>query len=531
MRLQWKYALIINLSVLILLAAFYMLLNIKAVDDLGDLYEKGLTRGAIFKEITEKTIRPLVEDEMASKEIAERTIPPLVEGNIEDRQTLYRKKLEGALRQLKERKPNEMRDVLDINVTIGMDAKIQASLIPNKEANDYINLTDEGVYEIRKKGFELYRTPQINGRDATAVIIPYSVEFVGEEFDTEPIDGFIQALFAGPDLANHLYRLRAMLLISIIVLSVLLVIIIDMMTTRWVIRPLQGMTEIIRRAEAGDPESLPQSYSSDEIGRVTYSLARMLRQLTGTHAKRIAALQQFAAGVAHEIRNPLNTIGMTAQHLQDLFSRNNVKSSDVEEARNLLDIVNYEIERLQRISEQFVTLNRPKTLNLELTDLNALIDQVIAEFKLMTENAKVMVITNYTTDLPQLQLDPDLIQQTLFNLIQNSIQAMPKGGRIYITTQPIQTLAGHGIEIEIRDTGVGIPPEIQERVFDAYFTTKESEGGMGLGLALAHQIITAHQGRIELKSQVGMGTAFQVYLPIESLASTPSDKSVSDKEE
>ena len=237
MRLQWKYALIINLSVLILLAAFYMLLNIKAVDDLGDLYEKGITRGAIFKEITEKTIRPIVEEKMASKEIAEKTIPPLVEDTIDDRQTRYREKLEHALRQLKKDKPNEMRDVLDINVTFGIDARIQASLIPNKAANDHINLTEEGVFEIRKKGFELYRTPQINGKDATAVIIPYSVEFVGEEFDTEPIDGFIQALFAGPDLANHLYRLRVMLLISIIVVSILLVIVIDMMTTRLVIRP------------------------------------------------------------------------------------------------------------------------------------------------------------------------------------------------------------------------------------------------------------------------------------------------------
>ena len=531
MRLQWKYALIINLSVLILLAAFYVLLNVKAVDDLGDLYEKGITRGAIFKEITEKIIRPIVEEKMASKEIAEQTIPPLVEGTIDDRQTRYREKLEHALRRLKKDNPNEMRDVLDINVTFGIDARIQASLIPNKAVNDHINLTEEGVFEIRKKGFELYRTPQINGRDATAVIIPYSVEFVGEEFDTEPIDGFIQALFAGPDLANHLYRLRVMLLISIIVVSVLLVIIIDMMTTRLVIRPLQGMMEIIRRAEAGESESLPQSYASDEIGRVTYSLARMLRQLTGTHAKRIAALQQFAAGVAHEIRNPLNTIGMTAQHLRDLFSQKNIKPNDIEEARNLLDIVNFEIEQLQRISEQFVTLNRPKTLDLKPTDLNVLIDQVIAEFTLMIENAKVAVVTNYATNLPKLQLDQGLIRQTLFNLIQNSIQAMSKGGRIYITTQPTQTLAGQGIEIEVRDTGIGIPPDIQERIFDAYFTTKESEGGMGLGLAIAHQIITAHQGRIELKSQVGMGTAFQIYLPIKNSASTPSDKSVSQKEE
>lgn len=513
MRLQWKYALIINLSVLIILAAFYMLLNVKAVDDLGGLYEQGIRRGARFKDIAEKTIRPSVENELGKRHV------------------LYREDLERALRELKVQEPNEMRDVLDINVTFGIDAKIQASLIPDKEADDYINLTNEGLYEIRKNGFELYRTPQINGKDTTAVIIPYSVDIVGEDFVSERIDGFIQALFAGPDLTNHLNRLRIMLLISIIVTSVLLIIIIDMMTTRWVIRPLQGMMEIIRRAEAGDPESLPQSYTFDEIGRVTYSLARMLRQLTGTHSKRIAALQQFAAGVAHEIRNPLNTIGMTAQHLRGLFSQGNIKSSDVEEARNLLEIVNFEIQQLQRITEQFVTLNRPKTLDLKLTDLNALSDQVIAEFTLMIENTKVTIVTNYATDLPQLQLDPGLIRQMLFNLIQNSIQAMPKGGRVYITTQPAQTLAGHGIEIEIRDTGVGISPEIQERIFDAYFTTKESEGGMGLGLAIAHQIITAHHGKIELKSQVGMGTAFQIYLPIKSLDSSPSNKSVSYKEE
>ncbi len=497
MRLQWKYALIINLSVLTILAAFYILVDIKAVDDLGDLYETGIRRGVTFKGIAEKTIRPLVESK------------------IEPLQQLYREELEHALRELKAQKPNEMRDVLDINVTYGIDTKIQASLIPNKDADDYINLTADDLREIRKNGFELYKTPRINGGEATAVIIPYLARVIGKDYFEEQITGFIQVLFAGPDFASYVYRLRFMLLISIIFVSVLLVIVIDMMTTRLVIRPLQGMMEIIRRAEAGAPESLPQSYASDEIGSVTYSLVRMLRQLTGVHSKRIAALQQFAAGVAHEIRNPLNTIGMTSQYLRDLFSHDNIKASDIKEAQDLLNIVNFEIQQLKRISEQFVTLNRPKTLDLKLTDLNTLMDQVIAEFKLMTENAKVEVITNYT-DLPHLQLDSGLIRQTLFNLIQNSIQAMPKGGRIYITTQPVQTLAGHGIEIEIRDTGVGISPEIQERIFDAYFTTRESEGGMGLGLALAHQIITAHRGKIELKSQVGMGTAFQIYLPIKS---------------
>ena len=331
---------------------------------------------------------------------------------------------------------------------------------------------------------------------------------------SEQITGIIQVFFEAPDIAKHIGELRLMHLIYMIVVSLLLVIIIYTTTTHLIMRPLERMMEIIKRAEAGDLESLQYSYSSSEIDRVTYSLVRMLKQLRDSHSKRIAALGQFAAGVAHEIRNPLNTIGMTTQHLKDLFSQGNVKPDDIEEAQEFMEIVNYEIEQLKGISEQFVTLNRPKALKLESTDLNALLDQVMAEFTLMMENAKVKVIRNYALRLQSLQLDSGLIRQAIFNLIQNSVQAMSKGGRIYITTALEQTITGEEVALEIRDTGIGVPDEIQERIFDAYFTTKESEGGMGLGLAISHQIISAHQGKIEIRSKVGMGTAFKIFFPV-----------------
>jgi signal transduction histidine kinase len=238
-------------------------------------------------------------------------------------------------------------------------------------------------------------------------------------------------------------------------------------------------------------------------------------------------LGQLAAGVAHEIRNPLNSIGMAAQYLKGLFSEpKRVEIQDLEEAKEFLDIIDDEIEKLKRISEQFLTLNRPKALNRKRTDLNELSDKVLSEFTLVLENAKVNVITKYEVNLPPLFVDADLIRQVFFNLVQNSIQAMPKGGSIYITTTELEEDGGITTKsekdgngrtalIQIRDTGLGIPEGIQEQIFDAYFTTRGEQGGMGLGLAICHQVITAHGGEIVLQSKIGMGTMFEIHLPID----------------
>ena len=131
--------------------------------------------------------------------------------------------------------------------------------------------------------------------------------------------GYIQVLFNVPDIDKSIRYALLMHAILIVIVGALLVILIDLTTNHLIMRPLERMTHIIQSAESGD---LPaeQNYSSDEIGRATYNLVRMLWQLRDSHSKRIAALGQFAAGVAHEIRNPLNSIGMTAQHLKSVFS-------------------------------------------------------------------------------------------------------------------------------------------------------------------------------------------------------------------
>ena len=577
MHLQWKYALVVNLAVLIVLAVFYILGDFRAQRELNSLYNTGLESGADFKAITEKTIRPAVVDEIVRW------------------QSFKREEIERVLQQKKD-EHGDLSGVEDINVTHGNSTAIQAALTPRKnEEAFHINLTSEDEFDIDRFGAKLY---PIEGKYETAVIVPYQAdliaqtsdrlifrvelahqndldrgqmsedlrqEFVNEQvFDSNfqeievevkekgrrwlvtdtsnaqryliwrnedalavhvdnpvgiekesLIEGYIQVIFRIPEIPRMIHNSRLMHLALLVVMSSLLFIIVNITTTRLIMRPLEQMMQIIRGAEAGDPDSLQQSYSSGEIGRVTYSLVRMLRQLKGAHSKRIAALEQFAGGVAHEIRNPLNSIGMTAQYLKSIFSQSNVREEDIEEARELLGIVNDEIGQLKDITEQFLTLNRPKHLNLEPTQLDDLIDRVLAEFALSIKEPKIHVVKNYDVKLPAINLDPALIRQTFFNFVQNSIQAMSKGGSIYISTRMDEKGAGQRVIVEIRDTGIGIPEEIQERIFDAYFTTKENEGGIGLGLALAHQIITAHHGEVEMKSKVGMGTAFTIAFPVQ----------------
>ena len=128
----------------------------------------------------------------------------------------------------------------------------------------------------------------------------------------------------------------------------------------------------------------------------------------------------------------------------------------------------------------------------------------------IANEADITIVDNMETQLPLLEIDSTLIRQVVVNLIRNSIQSMPKGGRIFIRTGLQRTTAASRVILEVGDTGVGIPKNIQERIFEAYFTTRENEGGVGLGLAIAHQALTAHQAQIEVQSQVGMGTTFKI---------------------
>ena len=512
MRLQWKYSLVINFSVIAILVAFYFFDSIRVRSEMNALHALGAERGAELKKIAENTILKAIVKEIETTKVFDAA------------------RLDSVLDELKRGHP-DMQDVLNVHVSLS-NTRIRSSLLASEDTVN-INLDAVALEQIAAKGATI---DAVEGQNATAIVIKYVVpltahkplELESSDFAaTPPIDdrtllpsvrwevtGYIQVLFDVPYIDRSIRNSLLMHAILIVIVGALLVILIDLTTNHLIMKPLERMTHIIQSAESGDL-SLDQTYSSDEIGRATHNLVRMLWQLRDSHSKRIDALGQFAAGVAHEIRNPLNSIGMTAQHLKSVFSQPKVSHEDIEEAKELLDIVDQKIVELKQTSEAFLTLNRPRILNVEPVNLNAIIDQVLSEFTFIVEEAKVQIIRNYDATLPDVPLDAALMRQTLFNFVQNSIQAMPKGGSIYINTllEQIEQDAEYAV-IDIRDTGIGIPEEIQEQIYDAYFTTKDATGGIGLGLAISHQIITAHKGKIEVRSKMGMGTAFKISLPL-----------------
>lgn len=258
--------------------------------------------------------------------------------------------------------------------------------------------------------------------------------------------------------------------------------------------------------------SINTSILKNEKGQIDSAFA-VIKDLTEKHAleenlhrqEKMTAMGQLASGVAHEIRNPLNAIGMISQRLDKEFEPN----SDSEEFHELTKIISAESQRINTIIQQFLQFARPAKLNLEEANLNELIESTVLLLKSQAEQQNVEISANLQT-VPQTSLDKNQIKQALLNLMRNSLEAMPENGRIEIRNS--LTEFKNEILIEISDTGEGINPETLPKIFNLYFTTKSK--GTGLGLSLVHQIISQHNGRMEVESEVGKGTTFYVFLPV-----------------
>ena len=223
-------------------------------------------------------------------------------------------------------------------------------------------------------------------------------------------------------------------------------------------------------------------------------------------AERLSSLGHLAAGVAHEIRNPLNAIGMGLQRLKREFLPQDPLKKEGYVA--FTDLISKEIRRVNEIVEQFLNLSRPFQLNRRMCSLEELLKSVSALFQEEAHAQGIMIQTEIRPGLPWMNVDPERLTQALINIMKNAIQAMEHGGTLRIASH---ALKGQ-IEVVISDTGPGIPPDQIEKVFNYYYTTREK--GVGLGLPIAHRIIEAHGGQLRLESRVGSGTAATVTLPV-----------------
>lgn len=229
---------------------------------------------------------------------------------------------------------------------------------------------------------------------------------------------------------------------------------------------------------------------------------RRVMENTLRRNEKLSAMGELASGVAHEVRNPLNAIGMIAQRLGKEFE----SKSDGEEYATLTQTINLEVHRINEIIRRFLKYARPPKLVRQETLLGELLDEIIDLVGLEAESSKVAIKKEYPADLIVV-IDKDQIKQVLLNLVQNSLHAIAREGTIWLRARQMT----HETIVEIEDSGGGIPAENLEKVFNLYFTTKAD--GTGMGLSLSHQIVTAHGGRLEVESEVNKGTTFRIYLP------------------
>jgi signal transduction histidine kinase len=218
-------------------------------------------------------------------------------------------------------------------------------------------------------------------------------------------------------------------------------------------------------------------------------------------------LTTVAAGVAHEIKNPLASIGIHLQLLRKAFQRK--KSLSLDDARRYLDIIDEEIERLNTIVVDFLFAVRPMDVHLRLENINRIVEELCAFVEPELAQHRIVIRRNFGGYIPKVLVDENLIKQAVLNIVKNAMNAMEAGGGTLTVTTRLQQ---DHVALSISDTGIGMSEQTLAKIFEPYFTTKPT--GSGLGLTMVFKVVKEHHGEINVVSHPGEGTTFTMVLPV-----------------
>lgn len=299
----------------------------------------------------------------------------------------------------------------------------------------------------------------------------------------------------------------------------LLSILVSFLLTEEIIRPIVNLEEATRRVADGDFSFRILSRSADELSHLVGSFNRMVSELSHSREKlkqseKISAWQEIAQRLAHEIKNPLTPIKLSAQRILKKYTAD--PEAGAGEFQKVLQAsvssIVREVDNLNDLLVEFREFARLPMPRLQSVHLRELVEEVAQMYRNLS--TEVIIDLSHISEDSVIRADPGQINQVLANLIRNAVQAMPKGGEISIRSAVVNKENRRFCRIWIKDSGSGIPEEIRGRVFEPYFTSKTE--GAGLGLAIVERIVFDHDGNIWFETQEGVGTTFIIDLPLGS---------------
>lgn len=248
------------------------------------------------------------------------------------------------------------------------------------------------------------------------------------------------------------------------------------------------------------------------INKMAISLAEKERlEYEMQRSEKLASLGRLVTGVAHELRNPIGVVKATVQVMESEYR-------DIGDLKEFTTVIKEQVDRQNRVIQELLDFGRPSKQIAQPVNINSLMEKVLTFTSPMLRQHNILLDVRFDNNLPLVLIDPSKINQVFVNMILNAIQATPEGGRLFIETGAEDQF----ILIKFRDTGLGIELEQLSRIFDPFYTTKDT--GTGLGLSICHQIIKSHNGNIQVSSTPGEGTAFTVMLPLQvELGGTEND--------
>lgn len=319
---------------------------------------------------------------------------------------------------------------------------------------------------------------------------------------------------------------RRFLRVSAMTTILLVAVILSLFVTMQVNRPIEKLVKVMRKAESGDMRTRARIHGDDELGMLATSFNAMIQRLDETQkeveryhtqqlirAERLATIGELAAGVAHEIKNPLAGISGAIQVLSEDF--------DVKDPRHLItEQIIKQTKRMDKTIRDLLNFAQPLDAELSKVDVNDILETSLFICLPNPAASKIMVDKSYETNLPTLTTDAKHLQQVFINVILNAIQAMPNGGILTLTTSLEDRCDGENklpvaemlIRVRIADSGHGISEEVADKIFSPFCTTKTE--GTGLGLSITKRILEIHNASISYESSEGEGTVFVIDLPL-----------------